>query len=88
MYKVKPATGIIYFYMLLCNFRGWTSFWKTIYVLPGYEHNVKVLLHEQKHLEQIERDGIIKFSLKYFYWFCRYGYLNNPYEVEARKAAE
>ena len=38
------------------------------------------------HLEQIERDGRVVFAVKYLWWLCRYGYWNNPYEVEARAA--
>ena len=40
-----------------------------------------------KHLEQIKRDGRIKFTIKYIYWLYRYGYFLNPYEIEARNAA-
>ena len=85
-YKVKTAKGIIKWYMNLCGFKGWTSFWKTIYVLPGYENNEQLLKHEKCHLKQIEDDGIIIFSLVYIYWTLQYGYYNNPYEVEARQA--
>ena len=57
-----------------------------IYVLPGHEHNQHLLRHERKHLEQIERDGRVLFSIRYLYWLARHGYWNNPYEVEARAA--
>lgn len=84
--KVSTATGPLAWYMRACGFAGWTSFWRTIYVLPGHENNQRLLRHERCHLEQIERDGHILFSLKYLWWLCRYGYRNNPYEVEARRA--
>ena len=80
------ATGLISWYMRACGFAGWTSFWRTIYVLPGHELDERLLRHERKHLEQIERDGRLLFSIKYLWWLCRYGYWNNPYEVEARTA--
>ena len=86
--QIKTAKGPIKWFMEACGFAGWTSFWDTIYVLPGYETNERLLRHEMKHLEQIERDGILKFSVKYLWWLARYGYLNNPYEIEARKAEE
>jgi hypothetical protein len=82
----RTATGLIAAYMRLCGFYGWASFWHVIYVMPGHEHNERLLRHERKHLEQIERDGRIMFSIKYLWWLCRYGYWNNPYEVEARRA--
>ena len=84
--KIGTVTGLIAAYMYLCGFRGWASFWRTIYVLPGNEHNERQLRHERQHLEQIERDGRVVFSIKYLYWLCRYGYKNCPYEVEARAA--
>ena len=84
--KVRTATGLIAWYMRACKFDGWASFWSTIYVLPGFENDQRLLRHERTHLEQIERDGRLLFSIKYLYWLCRYGYYMNPYEVEARAA--
>lgn len=68
------------------GFASWTSFWGAIYVLPGREADERLLRHERQHLEQIERDGRILFSVKYLWWLARYGYWNNTYEVEARAA--
>lgn len=84
--QVRTATGLIAAYMRLCGFAGWASFWRTIYVLPGHEHNQRLLRHERCHLEQIERDGRIWFALKYSWWTIHHGYWNNPYEIEARAA--
>lgn len=83
---VKTATGLIAAYMRSCKFDGWTSFWNTIYVLPGHEYDQRLLRHERCHLEQIERDGRILFALKYSWWTIRHGYYMNPYEIEARAA--
>lgn len=43
--------------------------------------------HELCHVEQIKREGRLKFLVKYLYYNIKYGYINNPYEVEAREAA-
>ena len=51
---IRTATGLIAAYMHLCGFHGWTSFWNVIYVLPGFEHDQRLLRHERKHLEQIK----------------------------------
>lgn len=83
---IRTATGVIAAYMRLCGFRGWASFWRTIYVLPGYERDQSLLRHERCHLEQIEHDGRLLFSIKYLYWLYRYGYKNCHYKVEARAA--
>lgn len=84
--RVKTATGLIALYMRVCGFRGWASFWNTIYLAPGYETNVRLIRHEARHLRQIKEAGILFFTVKYLYWNCQYGYWNNPYEVEARAA--
>ena len=86
MTHIKTARGLIYVYMKACGFKGWASFWRTIYVLPGNEHNERLLRHERCHLEQIERDGRLLFSLRYSWWTLRHGYFMNPYEIEARAA--
>lgn len=83
---ICAATGLIAWYMRACGFSGWASFWRTIYVLPGFENDERLLRHERKHLEQIERDGRLLFAIKYSWWTLRHGYYMNPYEVEARAA--
>jgi hypothetical protein len=80
------ATGLILWYMNRCGFQGWTSFWNVIYLAPGYEMHQGLIRHERKHLEQMQRDGKVVYAIKYSYWLLRYGYRNNPYEVEARAA--
>lgn len=84
--KIKTATGPIAWYMRACKFDGWASFWRTVYVMPGFEHDQRLLRHERKHLEQIERDGRLLFAIKYSWFTLRHGYYMNPYEVEARAA--
>lgn len=84
--KIKPATGIIKLYMKLCGFKGWASLWNTIYLMPDHMDNQALIRHEAKHIEQMERDGKFVYMVKYIYWMLRYGYLANPYEIEARDA--
>ena len=43
--------------------------------------------HELCHIEQIKRDGRLKFICKYLYYNIKYGYDKNPYEIEARQVA-
>ena len=82
----RTATGLILAYMRLCGFQGWTSFWGAIYLAPGYEMHQALIRHERKHLEQMQRDGKLVYLIKDTYWLIRYGYHQNPYEVEAREA--
>ena len=86
-FKLKIVTGgFLGWYMRACKFDGWTSLWCTIYVLPSFEHDQRLLRHERCHLEQIERDGRIWFALKYSRWTIRHSYWNNHYEVESSAA--
>lgn len=84
--KIQTATGLIAWYMKLCGFHGWASLWRTVYLLPGYEWGKGLIRHEAQHLKQMERDGRVLFTARYVWWRVRYGYRNNPYEVEARAA--
>ena len=61
---VRAATGLIAWYIRATGCRGWTSFWRVIYALPGSENDQRLLRHERKHLEQIEHDGRVVFSVK------------------------
>lgn len=42
--------------------------------------------HEQQHWTQYQRLGLVKFVVLYNWYTIRYGYTNNPFEVEAREA--
>lgn len=44
----------------------------------------RLFRHEMEHVYQVQRDGWFTFYLKWLFWTIRYGYRNNPYEVEAR----
>lgn len=58
----------------------------TYYSCPETEVDAAWHRHEDKHKEQWRRDGRILFALKYLWYTLRYGYLDNPYEIEARIA--
>ena len=85
---IKPAPPVIAAFMRLCGFYGWTSFWNVIYIKPGHIASDKLIRHEMKHIEQINRDGRFKFAVKYLWYLLVYGYRNNPYEIEARRAED
>lgn len=82
---MKTATGLVLWWMKLCGFYGWTSSWKTLYALPGYENHPMLLAHERTHLMQMERDGWLVFHIKSLWYLLRYGYHDSPYEIEARQ---
>ena len=45
----------------------------------------KMYKHEKCHIEQVKREGRLKFLFKYLYYNIRYGYERNPYELEANE---
>lgn len=49
-------------------------------------HNRSWVCHELKHVEQYKRMGFWKFLWKYLAYSAKYGYHNNPLEIEAREA--
>lgn len=41
--------------------------------------------HELAHIEQYQKHGVPKFLTLYLWYSIKYGYYNNPFEVEARE---
>jgi spermidine/putrescine-binding protein len=72
--------------MHLMGFKGWTSLWNVCYYYPGWEHHTWLVRHEEKHLEQMKRDGKIKYMVRYMWQWATVGYQNIDYEIEARQA--
>ena len=59
---------------------------RTIVVDPAADLTEELLRHELAHVRQWREDAL--FPLRYTLATLRHGYRNNPYEVEARAAAE
>ena len=58
-----------------------------VLVAPSeYKTEEELIKHEKKHVQQQRRMGWIPFYFVYFYNNYKYGYYNNPLEIEARKA--
>ena len=81
---MTPAPLIVLWFLKASNSLAVTMPWKTVYCRPGQEENYALAAHEAVHVSQIERDGAIKWTIKILYYLLRYGYINSPYEVEAR----
>ncbi len=65
-------------------------FGKTIYLHKVTKDqimkNIPYLRHEVAHVLQWQREGYVVFLLKYLWYSVRFGYRQNPFEVEARAA--
>lgn len=79
--------GPIRWFLEAFGFAGITLPWRTIYLLAEWQHDVDLRRQELVHIEQIDREGPVLFSLKYLWWLVRYGYERNPYEIEALEKA-
>jgi hypothetical protein len=84
---MKTAPSLVLWFLKLAGALAVTMPWKTVYCRPGQELNYALAAHEAVHVAQIERDGAIKWTAKIFWYLLRYGYVNSPYEVEARAKA-
>lgn len=82
--KVKEATGLFKWFLSTFDYGAITMPWQTVYVRPDRLNDEGLILHESVHIEQIQREGAFRFSIKYLWYSLKYGYWNNPYEVEAR----
>ena len=56
-----------------------------IAVSPDIVSNISRVLHELKHHYQSSRNGAAEFDRKYDEYTKSRGYIDNPYEVEARE---
>jgi len=78
-----PYSGItIYPFVIISYSRAMSHKWFTW----SWLH--KLIRHETIHFFQMQKEGLIKFYIKYMYYTIRYGYDNNPYEIEAYKEQE
>jgi hypothetical protein len=57
-------------------------------IVSNKDKFVKALLHEYTHVQQTRRYGWwgLGFIIKYIWYTIKYGYKNNPLEIEAREA--
>ena len=61
------------------------TLWPFIFIYPEkWAKNKRLVKHEKKHLEQYKRYWIIGFLPIYIYYHVKYGFLDNPLEIEAR----
>ena len=56
-----------------------------IAVSPDIVFEIRLILHELAHHYQTSREGSAEFDRKYDEYTKTYGYIDNPYEVEARE---
>jgi len=80
---------LIILWMNLWGFKGLATPWYKIYYIDAKSFmNGRLRKHEEMHIRQMRRDGVILYMIKYNWFWMTVGYKNNPYEIEARKAED
>lgn len=81
----RPAPNVIRWFLRTFGYGGITLPPLGIYILAERINEERLIRHEQAHWRQYERMGALKFYAAYLWYTIRYGYWNNPLEVEARE---
>lgn len=82
-YRFIAAYGPWRWFLEGQGYRGITMPWRSIYLLRQHFDCEELRYHEVIHIEQMDRDGTLRFCVMYLVYLVRYGYWNNPYELEA-----
>jgi hypothetical protein len=82
---IKEAKHLVRLWLVRTGYAGITLPPFGIYILKERIDEELLRKHELVHWEQYKRMGIIKFYATYLYYNIKYGYWNNPMEVEARE---
>lgn len=57
-----------------------------VFVREEYKNAQWLIRHEICHVRQRARDGFVRYWIKTFFYIWKYGYVNSPYEIQARQA--
>lgn len=82
----RPAPHVIRWFLRTFGYGGITLPPLGIFILAERLQDERLICHELAHWRQYERMGTVKFYVTYLWYTIRYGYRNNPMEVEARAA--
>jgi len=82
----RPAPHVIRWFLRATGFAGITLPPLGIYILAERINDLQLIRHELAHWEQAQRMGIVRWAITYLFYNVRYGYWDNPLEVEARAA--
>lgn len=83
---IRQARGIVAWCLRRTGFGGVCLPPFGIFILPERVHEKRLLRHELAHWRQARRMGLVRFYSFWVFNTLRYGYRQNPLEVEARAA--
>lgn len=82
----RPARHIIRWFLRATKFGGITLPPFGVYILVERMGDAQLVRHEQRHWHQAQEMGVLRWYATYAWYTIRYGYRNNPLEVDARSA--
>ena len=85
--RIVVARGPIEWVMRKIGLAGLAMPWRTVYLLTEFSAKADLIAHEMVHIEQMEREGRVRFCILYLWWLYRRGYWDNPFEIEAYERA-
>ena len=83
---IRRAHGLIAWCLRRAGFGGICLPPFGIFILPERFYEKPLLRHEMAHWLQAKRMGLVRFYSFWLFYTLRYGYRDNPLEVEARAA--
>jgi hypothetical protein len=84
--KISVAKGPVEWWLKKTGYKGITLPPFGIFITEDRIDNERLRKHELAHWKQAQELGVLKFYSKYLWYNLRYGYRENPMEVEARQA--
>lgn len=84
--EISVAKGPVLWWLNKTGYRGITLPPFGIFITQDRINDERLRRHEQAHWRQAQELGVVKFYAKYLWFNMRYGYRNNPMEIEARQA--
>ena len=85
---IEPALAkhVLRWFLRATGFGGITLPPFGVYILAERMGDERLVRHEQRHWQQAQEMGVLRWYAAYAWYSVRYGYWNNPLEVDARSA--
>jgi len=80
------ARGLLRWFLERSRFDGIAIPPFGVWIEPMHFNDAGLIRHELRHLEQAREMGVFRWYATYVWYTLRYGYRNNPLEVDARAA--
>jgi hypothetical protein len=84
--KISVAKGPVEWWLKKTGYKGIALPPFGIFITEDRIDDERLRKHELAHWKQAQELGVLKFYTKYLWYNLRYGYRDNPMEVEARQA--